>query len=104
MDCALVREWVEGGLLSTRLQHKRRIQEREVHLWATSLAAALVSIHRGGHVFNGPTPNMVQLSKRGPWPADERRYKKLMKEYEEDLELRRKCTVDGLKNFYQKKI
>jgi hypothetical protein len=33
---------------------------------------------------------MVQLSKRGPWPADERRYKKLMKEYEEDLELRRK--------------
>ena len=33
---------------------------------------------------------MVQLAKRGPWPADERRYKKLMKEYEEDLELRKK--------------
>ena len=89
MDCALIREWVEGGLLTSRLAHKRRIQEREVLLWGVSLAAALVAVHRGGYVFNGPTPDLIQLSKRGPWPADARRHKKLVDEYLEDLEARK---------------
>ena len=75
-ECALVRPWLEGGRLTRRLSQTRRVAERDLHRWASQLAAALAACHRGGSVFGGPTPDVVALSKRGPWPDDEAHRKK----------------------------
>lgn len=63
----LVTKWACGGTLADRLRSPRRVAERELMLWAASLAAALCAVHCAGYSLRGIAPETVVLDAVGLW-------------------------------------
>lgn len=66
----LVTEWACGGTLADRLRSQRRVAERELMLWAASLAAALCAVHFAGYSLRGIASENVVLEAVGLWQDD----------------------------------